>query len=269
LFNEAGNAVEIEAPGMLVERLIPACELALLSGAGGVGKSMFALQLAVCCAAGRPFLDRATSQCNALYVTAEDSKDTFQQRLAAIFKHLELSPDKIAKLRDGLKFHVLDGPAELVELDGHPTDALHALAGLAKGRALVILDPLALLFGSQDDWRQIPAYQFIGAIRSMLCRRHKRTVLLTCHHNKGGVNSREADSRHVMGSAGFVNACRCHLELSQQDGSSIQLARPKANFLPRMKPIHLKRRTDGVLELGSPPAKPAKGQSQADDRWSD
>lgn len=56
----------------------------LLSGRGGVGKSLLALQLAVGCAAGRPLIGRATRPLNVLYWACEDDCDELHRRLAAI-----------------------------------------------------------------------------------------------------------------------------------------------------------------------------------------
>jgi hypothetical protein len=56
----------------------------LLSGRGGVGKSLLALQLAVGCACGRPLLGRAQRPLRVLYWACEDDPDELHRRLAVI-----------------------------------------------------------------------------------------------------------------------------------------------------------------------------------------
>lgn len=56
----------------------------LLSGRGGVGKSLLALQLAVGCAAGRPLIGKAARPLRVLYWACEDDDAELHRRLAAI-----------------------------------------------------------------------------------------------------------------------------------------------------------------------------------------
>lgn len=56
----------------------------LLSGRGGVGKSLLALQLAVGCASGKPLIGRAARPLKVLYWACEDDVDELHRRLVAI-----------------------------------------------------------------------------------------------------------------------------------------------------------------------------------------
>lgn len=56
----------------------------LLSGRGGVGKSLLGLQLAMGCALGKPLLGPAVRPLNVLYWACEDDPDELHRRLAAI-----------------------------------------------------------------------------------------------------------------------------------------------------------------------------------------
>lgn len=68
----------------------------LLSGRGGVGKSLLALQLAVGCAAGRPLIGRAARPLNVLYWACEDDADELHRRLAAIAASVGVRLDDLA-----------------------------------------------------------------------------------------------------------------------------------------------------------------------------
>jgi Mrp family chromosome partitioning ATPase len=75
-----------------VQGLIPAREITLLSGDGGTGKSLLALQLAVASAAGTDWVGTFPSQGPVLFVSAEDDLEELHRRLATIVraKALEL-----------------------------------------------------------------------------------------------------------------------------------------------------------------------------------
>jgi len=84
----------------LVRDLIPAGQPALLSGDGGLGKSLLALQLCVAVATRKAWLSRAVANGPALYLSAEDETAEIHRRLVKIAKHLNVS------LNDLSQFHI-------------------------------------------------------------------------------------------------------------------------------------------------------------------
>ncbi|MGC9445841.1 AAA family ATPase [Cereibacter johrii] len=70
----------------LVEDLIPARTVTLLSGDGGTGKSLLALQLVVAAALGRPWLGRTVSSGRAVFASAEDDEAELHRRLWDVTK---------------------------------------------------------------------------------------------------------------------------------------------------------------------------------------
>lgn len=68
----------------------------LLSGRGGVGKSLLALQLAMGCAAGKPLIGRASRPLNVLYWACEDDTDELHRRMVAIGGSLGVSLGDLA-----------------------------------------------------------------------------------------------------------------------------------------------------------------------------
>lgn len=61
----------------------------LLCGSPKVGKSWFALELAICVSTGKPFLDHATAKCEVLYLAMEDTFSRIQQRLFHLVDEIE------------------------------------------------------------------------------------------------------------------------------------------------------------------------------------
>src|SRR5688500_3297013 len=64
-----------------VEPVIPHQTVTLLSGDGGTGKSLLALQLAVATALGSSWINRTVAGGRALYLSAEDDMDEVHRRL--------------------------------------------------------------------------------------------------------------------------------------------------------------------------------------------
>jgi len=89
------SALTIGPKTFLMENFIPAQELTLITGAGGVNKSTFGQQLATCVAAGLPMLGVPTQQGAALYVTAEDDEAWLRWMQVHICSALRVSVDSV------------------------------------------------------------------------------------------------------------------------------------------------------------------------------
>ena len=82
---------EVPARNWLVPGLIPSGTVTLLTGDGGTGKSLLALQLATACALGKPWLGKTVAGDRALFVSAEDDEDELHRRLADVLEAEEAS----------------------------------------------------------------------------------------------------------------------------------------------------------------------------------
>ena len=71
----------------LVPDLIPHRTVTLLSGDGGTGKSLLALQLAVAAATEGRWIGRDVTPGGVVYLSAEDDRDELHRRLADILAH--------------------------------------------------------------------------------------------------------------------------------------------------------------------------------------
>ncbi|OYX46991.1 MAG: hypothetical protein B7Y90_13905, partial [Alphaproteobacteria bacterium 32-64-14] len=157
----------------LARDLIPAGQPVLLSGDGGLGKSLLALQLAVAVSSGGQWLGNFTAIGSVLYLSAEDETAELHRRLSRMTDNLdtltnlhlapmaELDPLLVAPDRGRLATTALyDAVAARVE-EVRP--------------ALVVLDSNADFFGGNEVVRSEVRW-FIGQLRK-LCHSTGCTVL--------------------------------------------------------------------------------------------
>ncbi len=163
----------------LVDDLVPARNVTLLYGDGGVGKSLVALQLAAAVALGRPWLGRPTVSGHAIFMSAEDDADELHRRLQDITQAEGVT---LADL-DRLTIRSLAGEdALLAILDPrsgvlHPSDLYRELDAYfeAEQPTVAVLDTLADLFPGNEIIRA-QARQFIGMILGDAVGRELRTA---------------------------------------------------------------------------------------------
>src|SRR6478735_8317549 len=77
----------VEARQWWLEGMIPARNITLLSGDGGLGKSLVALQFGIASTIGRGALGLTPQTGRVFYLAAEDEADEFHRRADDILKH--------------------------------------------------------------------------------------------------------------------------------------------------------------------------------------
>lgn len=247
---------EITERKWIVRDRIPDNQVTMLTGDGGTGKTIIALQLAIGVVRGTDwlggFIDRSGP---VIFFTAEEDEPEIHRRCDAIVRHSGCSFSALA----GLKF--VCRPGEDVTL-GAPdargiiraTPALKALEALAVDTvpALIVVESAADVFaGNENDRAQVR--QFIGLLRGMAIK-SGAAVLLLGHPSVAGRNTGTGTS----GSTGWSNSVRSHLYFtagkSAQDsddapiGDFRQLTVMKANYGPRGGSVKVQWK-DGVFVL--------------------
>ncbi len=190
-------------------------------GAGGMGKSYLAMLLAVCVAAGIPFLGKQVLQGNVAYVDYELDIGEQQRRLAQIAKGLEISWQAI----EGRIFY------ESPEL---PIESLIAdliKEGRQQNVVLTIIDSIryATALNLQDD-QQVG--QLVGRLRLL------GSVVLIGHQPKaqGGKYRKTYGEETLFGSVFLWNACRSIWQVEKKAGA-VTLRHRKHNFTPQRDDI--------------------------------
>jgi RecA-family ATPase len=196
----------------IVEGLIPAGNVTMLAGDGGLGKSLLAMQLLACVTLGKPWLDIPTTQCNALAVFCEDERDELHIRQQAINQHYGCSFSDLAPClwmpRVGeanvMRHFGERGPSEPTAFYAEVKRQVQAT-----GARLVVIDSLHDVFSGNENIRG-NARQFISDLRAIVLP-VDGAVLLLSHPSMSGMNS----GTGAAGSTAWHNAVRSRLYLTR------------------------------------------------------
>ncbi len=213
----------------------------MLSGNGGLGKTLLAAQLQVAGALALPWLGVQMEPITSLGVYCEDDTPELHRRFSDISTHYGCTFDQLSNV------HLTSRVGEdnlLVTFDQHDvataTPLYHEIAEHAADidAQLVVLDSLHDLFGGNEIMRT-HARQFIGLMRRLALRLNG-AVLLCAHPSLAGINSGTGTS----GSTAWNNAVRSRLYLTKPDDEGADhgariLKTMKANYGPLGSDIEL------------------------------
>ena len=231
--------IGVEPPirSWIVNGWIPAGAVTLLTGDGGTGKSLLALQLMMACAKGEPLLGLDTEACRSLGVFCEDSVDELHRRVHSMAGKLGALPEHLDKIRLISRL----GDDNLLEVFSPGRSAQQTpffsqikAAILTYDAELVVLDTAADLFGGNENVRA-EVRQFLSTTLGRLARDTGAAIVLISHPSASGRDSGRGDG----GSTAWNNSVRSRLYLKRPDGGSNGenydpnarvLSREKANY---------------------------------------
>jgi RecA-family ATPase len=229
----------------------------LLSGEGGVGKSILILQLAVAHVLGTDWFGKLPEPGPVLYLNAEDDARELHYRLAAIVAHLGTT---FANLK-GLHLVPLAGDDALLGAPDRagiirPTPLFEALRKLALKikPILIALDTAADMYGGNENDRS-QVRQFIGLLRGLAIAANAG-ALLASHPSLSGINS---DSG-LSGSTGWHNSVRSRLYFKTAKASEGDKANPdlrelevrKNNYGPSGEVIRMRWQNGVFVPVSQP-----------------
>ncbi|GEM_PF-2231677 len=241
-----------------VEGLIPSRNVTLLSGDGGLGKSLLALQIGVASTLGHATLGLRPKAGKVLYIGAEDEAEEFHRRVDDILR------DQGATYADtGGRFKLLalaDRDA-LLAVPGRtgalePTPLFGQVAELVGEHQpdLIVLDTAADMFGG-DEIKRGQVRQFIAMLRSIALQADC-AILLLAHPSVAGMQTGTGTS----GSTAWNNSVRSRLYLTAvaDDDDARVLTNMKSNYGRKGTKISMRWR-DGVFVLDDGRPSPAAG----------
>ncbi|MER9421673.1 AAA family ATPase [Mesorhizobium sp. M0317] len=216
----------------IVEGMIPDRNVTDLSGDGGTGKSILALQASVAIVTGTEWLGFPVVPGRVLYVSCEDEMDEIRRRAEALCRQREIT---FKHLRDLyiIDLTTADG-TELAALDKGKLSLTVVFAGLEEKIAelrpkLVILDTRADVFAG-DEVNRSQVRGFVKALRR-LCFQYDLAILMLSHPSLTGMSSGSGQS----GSTAWGNSVRSRLYLDRPKGSDGSIVDPDLRVLSTKK----------------------------------
>ncbi len=245
------------APGQ-GDGVLPLGRVGVLAAAGGAGKTMLLVQLALSIATGRPWLGHLQigERGRVLLGLAEETPEECHRRLYTVASALELSADdRELVTRRVVVLPLMGKRPALVAADDRgnvaKTTAFAELRHLLEHHAgnegwrLLALDPMSRwLPGSERD--NDVATAALTVAESLCSSPGDPTVLISAHSSKLARRLGAADTRGVTG---IVDAARWEAQLRSADGE-ITLEQTKSNYsAPWRGPLVLARERGGVLRV--------------------
>lgn len=247
----------------VVKYRIPAGEITLFAGPGGLGKSTIAMQLQCAMAAGQPWLGYETAQGRSVAFYCEETLDEAARRMKAVRRRLGVSWEDMT----AVSYHSLKGAEMfLCEVDRYTswvegTDLTFAIQHEVEklGAKLLILDSLNRLFpGNENDRVQVT-----GFLRMLehIAVESGVAILLLSHPSKSG----EIDGTGYSGSTAWSSMVRSRCYLSYQridpdfaspedmENPLLVLKWPKGNYAGRARDLELERSLDPDDPDDTPP----------------
>ena len=231
---------------------IPVGEQTLLAAHGGVGKSMFCLELAVHAVMGAQYLGLQTRKTKTLFFSAEDNEKTIRRRVARICIANGFDPGEVDK---GLVvIDATDTACLFQEVVNNwvkvavPTEHYQSLLLDVEEESIgfLIVDNASDVF-SGDPQNRTMVTQFTRAL-VRLVRGNDGAVLLLAHVNKVTAKAAryQTDAEGYADSAAWHNASRSRLFLNTTDDvGGLVLLHQKNNFGRRQEPLIFRFRDNG------------------------
>jgi len=206
----------ILARELLIGNLIPHGTVSLLSGDGGLGKSLLMQQLMTSAATGQDWLGLKTRKCKVFGLFCEDDNNELWRRQNAICESLSITLEACFNMQwlsgDGIDPVLMEfGNSDA----GKPTPLFDELLDYLEWweAELVIIDTAADTFAGNEISR-IQVRNFINRALRVMTSKLGATIILTSHPSRAGMS----DGSGLSGSTAWNNSVRSRLYLTRPEG---------------------------------------------------
>jgi RecA-family ATPase len=206
--------------------------VSMVSGDGGIGKSLLMQQMCTCVTLGRPFLDMAVTRGRALFLGCEDDGDELHRRQVAINRHLAAPMEDV--IEAGLELVPRVGQDNGLMMLDRKTWRMQRCALMDRlvtlcrrlGVQYVVIDTATKTFrGNQNDETQVDDYitelrRFAVAIQGV--------VVFTKHPSMSG----RALGTGESGNVAWGNSVRSRFYLRKDKSGGVVFEGLKQNYGP-------------------------------------
>jgi hypothetical protein len=266
---------------------LPRGKVGMIAAAGGAGKTMALLQLAVSVATGQPWLGSRgfnvpeEARGYVCLLLAEEDEDEVQRRMMSIKDALALQGDEWELVCRRLLILPMVGKpsARFIEATGERgkttretpffDDFKTRLVNAGVPWSLIVLDPLSRLATAETEVDNHHATRFVEAVEKLVNVPGEPTVLVAHHSNKsarGGVGAGSANA--ARGASGLTDGVRWLATLDypaaeKGEEPQLTLSLAKHNYSAPADPRPLVRGLGGVLNVKPPDVDAAAAQPAA------
>ena len=222
-------------------------KVTLLSSAGGFGKSMLSLSLALSAALGKSLMpsfvpEGAYPVC---VLSGEDNEGCVGRRLSAIERLQKLNEDEVNEAVSTRFFLRAGAPKPFMQYtrDGAmETTAFHAeITEYCKSNGIkfLVIDHARKFSGVKDENSNTDVGAFLSACQQ-IAEECDLSVLLLAHANKQSAVDGESRQGHVRGASAFVDESRSVFNMSRNQDETLTLRNTKLNDGRLMQPVTLR-----------------------------
>ncbi len=264
----------IDHKNQTVKSFLPKSIVAMLAGAGGVGKTHILSQLALSIATGKPFLNMftPTSHCgdekrgNVFFGLGENDYDDIHRLLYKAAKNLREDVDLLLDAKKRIFPFSFYGQRAMFLENKRPSryfrefkQRLQDLPPLT----LIILDPVSRLMGLDAENDNAVATDFISMLEELILELPGNPTLMFAHHlNKSSLNSgKDLNQSAARGSSALVDGVRLQWSMFCEERDKyreFKLKITKSNFTIIHEPLTLEKDSDGFIRISVHPVAPRK-----------
>jgi len=243
--------------------VFPLGKVGMLVAAGGVGKTMALIELAIAVATGRKWFDffGVANEGPVLLALGEEDEEEIWRRVFQAARAMRLTDAQVEKAARNIIALPLAGTVvnliksadgETVEtammtalrkrLDQHPT-----------GWRLIILDPLSRFAGFDSEKDNAAATTFISVVESLLRVPGRPAILIAHHTNKASrqEGAEKGSAANARGASALIDGVRWAASLDPLADGTVSFKVTKTNYSMGFDPIILTRDADhgGFLRI--------------------
>jgi len=208
---------EPHPPRFIVEGWLPEGQATLFAGHGGAGKSLVALTVSVCVAAGRAVFGLRCERRRVLFLSYEDNDEVLHWRLRRVCDMLGIDLAELKGWLFAFDASAAGGPLYVETREGHGLSAdfdwLREKVA-EHGAQVAVIDGTADAFaGNENNRAQVRA--FVQALRRLIPRDGAVALL----HHVDATSAHGGSHKGYSGSTAWHNSCRARWYLLPENDS--------------------------------------------------